>query len=167
MDQARVLPLFGVLLMCGFVVGCPSPQPDGLDAEQEATIADTLLSITEAYNDVWEQLDYEQISAYHAEDFTYYRRGVVDTATQRDFEQTFHDNVATQITAYWADATDVWVEVLGRDAGIVAFVFRGGVETPDGTKHNYDGALTYVYKRRGDKWQIVHIHESAYLPDSP
>ena len=57
MDQARVLPLFGVLLMCGFAVGCTSPQPNGLDAEQEAAIADTLLSITEEYNDVWEQLD--------------------------------------------------------------------------------------------------------------
>lgn len=167
MHKIRVPSLIGVLLICGFAVGCTSPQSDSLDAEQEAAIADTLLSVTEAYNDVWQQLDYEQIVAYHADDFTYYRRGVVDTASQADFEQSFHDNVATQITAYWSAATDVSVKVLGRDAGIVAFVFRGGVETPDGARHDYDGALTYVYERRGDKWQIVHIHESAYDPGSP
>ena len=167
MDKTRVLSLFAVLLICVIGVGCTSPQPDGLDAEQEAAIKETLLSITEAYNGVWEQLDFEQIEAYHADDFSYYRRGVVDTTSHDDFEQSFHDNVSTQITAYWADATDIRVEVLSQNAGVVAFVFRGGVETPDGAKHDYDGALTYVFKRSGGEWQIVHIHESAYDPDSP
>jgi ketosteroid isomerase-like protein len=50
---------------------------------------------------------------------------------------------------------------------VVAFVFRGGVETLDGATHDYDGALTYVYERRGEHWRIVHIHESAFLPESP
>jgi len=109
---------------------------------------------------------FEKIGAYHADNFSYYRRGVVDTASHDNFEQSFHDNVSTQITAYWADATDIRVDVLSRNSGIVAFVFRGGVETPDGAKHDYDGALTYVFKRSGDEWQLVHIHESAYNSDS-
>jgi len=155
------------LAMCGMFAGCFASSSEELTAAQEAEIAETLLSITETYNAVWEELDLERISEYHADDFTYYRRGVVQSASQTEFERAYHDDVATQITAYWADATDTWVEVLGPNSGIVAFVFRGGVETPDGGEFDYDGALTYVYEQRDDEWKIVHIHESAYLPESP
>ncbi len=155
------------LVVCALLFGCGAPSGEELRAEQEAEIANTLLTITDAYNSAWEELDLEKISEYHAADFTYYRRGVVQSASQPEFEQAYHDDVATQITSYWANATDTWVEVLGPDSGVVAFVFRGGVETPDGAKFDYDGALTYIYERRDEKWQIVHIHESAYLPDSP
>ena len=91
----------------------------------------------------------------------------MDSESSADFERAYHENVATKITKYWATASDTWVKVLGPDAGIVAFVFRGGVETPDGARHKYDGALTYVYERRGGQWLITHIHESAHLPESP
>ena len=167
MRRTRTLPLVAVLLMGGVAVGCAPPQAQRLDVEQEAAIADTLLSITEAYNAVWEELDLERISEYHADDFTYYRRGEVQSASQTEFEQAYHDDVATQITAYWADATETSVDVLGPDAGVVAFVFRGGVETPDGATWDYHGALTYVFERRDGQWRIVHIHESAYSPESP
>jgi hypothetical protein len=63
---------------------------------------------------------------------TYYRRGVVDSESKADFERAYHENVATQITGYWASASDTWVKVLGPEAGLVVFVFRGGVKTPDG-----------------------------------
>ena len=167
MKRTWALPPIVMLLMCGMTVGCTPPQTERFDAEQEAAIANTLLSITEAYNAVWEDLDLQRISEYHADDFTYYRRGVVQSTSQTEFEKAYHDDVATKITSYWADAKDIWVEVLGPDAGMVAFVFRGGVETPDGAKYDYDGALTYVYERRGEQWRIVHIHESAYIPESP
>ena len=153
--------------MCILILGC-TPENDGvLSAEDEAAIASTLLSIAEEYNTVWETLDSEQISAFHADEFTYYRRGTVDSASAADFRRAFQDNVATQITAYWADASSVSVDVLNRDAGLVAFLFRGGVETPDGTEHAYSGALTYVFERHSEAWQIVHIHESAYNPEPP
>lgn len=167
MRRTQTLPLVAVLLLGSIAVGCVSTQAQRLDAERELAIADTLLAITKAYNAAWEELDLERISEYHADDFTYYRRGVVQSASQTEFEQVYHDDVATQITSYWANATETWVEVLGPDAGVVAFVFRGGVETPDGATYDYDGALTYVYERRGGRWQVVHIHESAYLPESP
>lgn len=154
-------------LLIGFTVSCAAGQDTRPNTEREAAIADTLLSITETYNAVWEELDLERMSEYHAADFTYYRRGVVQSASQSEFEQAYHDDVATQITSYWADATNTWVEVLGPDAGVVAFVFRGEVVTPDGAVHDYDGALTYVFERRNTEWQIVHIHESEYFPESP
>jgi ketosteroid isomerase-like protein len=148
--------------MCGITAGCGTRPDKDTDAEQEAAIVTTLLSTTEEYNAVWESLDFERISAYHGDDFTYYRRGVVDSAS--DFQMAFLENVATQITAYWSYASSISVDVLGQDAGIVAFLFRGGVETPGGAKHDYDGAPTYVFERRRGDWKIVHIHESAYLP---
>ena len=160
MRKTWLLPLL-------IATGCATTPAPILDAEQDATIADTLLSITEAYNAAWEELDFDRISEYHADSFTYYRRGVVDSSSQTDFERAYYENVATQITSYWAEATETWVEVLGSNAGLVAFVFRGGVKTPDGATHAYDGALTYVYERRGGRWKIVHIHESAYDPESP
>jgi uncharacterized protein (TIGR02246 family) len=135
--------------------------------QRAAAIRDTLLSTTAAYNAAWEALDSARISAFHADDFTYYRRGVVDSESSADFARAYHENVATQITGYWASASNRWVKVLGPDAGIVAFVFRGGVETPDGVKRDYDGALTYVLERRGGQWRITHIHESEYRPESP
>lgn len=89
---------------------------------------------------------------------------MVDSESNTDFERAYHENVATQITAYWASASDTWVKVLGPNAGLVAFVFRGGVETPDGARYDYDGALTYVFERREGQWRLTHIHESAYQP---
>ncbi len=166
MREHRPSELLSALLLCATTVSCAAPEAQRLTADREAAIADTLLAMTEAYNTVWEALDLAQISAYHADDFTYYRRGLVQSASQQEFEQAYHDDVATQITSYWAEASEVRVEVLGSDAGVVAFLFRGGVETPDGTEHDYDGALTYVYERRDGRWQIVHIHESAYFPES-
>ena len=158
-------PLSASLLFVAAAVSCTDPSPRPMDADRETSIADTLLAITEAYNAAWEALDLGRLSAYHADDFTYYRQGVVQSASQAEFEKAYHDDVATQITGYWADASDMWVEVLGPDAGLVAFVFRGGVQTPDGAKWDYDGALTYAYERRDDEWRIVHIHESAFRPE--
>lgn len=152
------------LLACGLIPGCTAPANETLSPAREAEVAATLLSITEAYNAVWEELDLEKISAFHADDFTYYRRGGVDSVSQADFLDAYHDNVATQITGYWAEATETRVKVLGPNAGLVAFVFRGGVELPDGRKVGYDGALTYVFERLDGEWRIVHIHESEYRP---
>ena len=159
--------MISILLMVGIVIGCNSSQEILPNDLVEAAIADTLLSITEAYNAAWEKLDLDQISEYHADDFTYYRRGTLDSKSQSEFEQVYHDDVATQITSYWADASNIWVEVLGTDAGTVAFEFRGGVTTPDGATHDYDGALTYIFERRDGHWRLVHIHESAYRPQAP
>jgi ketosteroid isomerase-like protein len=167
MSRTIAASLLAPLLFSTGVAGCASTPPRRLNPEQEAAIAEALLSTTAAYNAAWEALDVRRITAFHADDFTYYRRGVVDSDSHADFARAYHENVATQITGYWASASDTWVKVLGPDAGIVAFVFRGGVETPDGARHDYDGALTYVYERRGGEWRITHIHESAYLPESP
>lgn len=156
-----------LLLLGAVTVGCAVPESPRVDSEREAAIGDSLLAVTAAYNAAWEALDVARITAFHADDFTYYRQGVVDSESHADFARSYHENVATQITAYWASTSDMWVKVLGPDAGMVAFVFRGGVETPDGARHDYDGALTYVFARRGGQWRITHIHESAYRPESP
>ncbi len=161
-----------LLLVCFVVSGCMSASNLRLNAEQKAAVRHSLLSVTEAYNAAWESLDYEQISAFHGTDFTYYRRGAVDSDSYADFERAFHENVATQITTYWADMSDTWVNVLSQNAGVVAINFRGGVETPDGEtpdgeKHDYNGALTYVLERIEGRWKITHIHESEFIPESP
>ena len=167
MKRIPASSLLVLLLISTVGGGCAPTSAPLMSTDQEAAISETLLSTTAAYNAAWEELDFDRISEYHADDFTYYRRGVVDSDSQADFERAYHENVATQITGYWATASDTWVKVLGPNAGLVAFVFRGGVETPDGAKHDYDGALTYAYERRGGQWRITHIHESAYLPEAP
>jgi len=167
MNGTPVSFLLALHLVSAIATGCASSSGVRLNSEQEAAIRDTPLSVTAAYNAAWEELDFERISAFHAADFTYYRRGVVDSDSHADFARAYHENVATQITAYWASASDIWVKVLGPDAGLVAFLFRGGVETPDGARHDYNGALTYAFERHGGQWRITHIHESAYVPGSP
>ena len=167
MGKALASSLFAPLLLSVVIVGCASLSSSRLSSDQESAISEALLSTTAAYNAAWEALDFEQIAKFHAADFTYYRRGVVDSESNDDFARAYHENVATRISGYWAAASDTWVKVLGSNAGIVAFVFRGGVETPDGAKHSYDGALTYVFERSDGQWRITHIHESAYLPELP
>lgn len=164
MSKTLALSLCAALLLGA--LGCGPASPPQLSPDQEAAVKEALLATTAEYNAAWEALDVDRISKFHAEDFTYYRRGVVDSQSNADFARAYHENVATQISGYWASASETWVKVLGADAGIVAFVFRGGVETPDGARHDYDGALTYVYERRDGQWRITHIHESAYLPES-
>lgn len=159
-QRDRIVTLGAILLAVSVVAACAPTQSAQLDPNTETEIAETLLSVTNEYNSVWEALDLERIAEHHADDFTYYRRGVVAAASPQEFEQMYHDEVATQITSYRAEASDIRVEVLGPDAGMAAFLFRGEVTTPDGAAHEYSGALTYVFERRDGEWKVAHVHES-------
>lgn len=149
-----------ILMTLAVLAACTATRSARPDPSSEAEIAGVLRSLTDEYNAAWEQLDLPRIVEYHAEDLTYYRQGVVAAASPEEFERMYHDEVATQITSYGAETSDLVVKALGPDAGMVAFLFRGEVTTPDGTTHDYSGALSYVFERRAGEWRIVHIHES-------
>ena len=155
-----LLAMAPFLFVLALVTGCTAMQSAQHGTTTHAEIADILLSVSNEYNAAWEALDPVRIAKFHAEDFTYYRQGVIAAASPEEFQEMYHDDVATQITAYRADTSEVVVKTLAPDAGIVAFLFRGEVTTPNGATHEYSGALTYVFERRMGEWKVVHIHES-------
>ena len=61
MSKTRTLPLFALVLLSTVAVGCAPASSPRLNSEQEATISDTLLSTTAAYNAAWEDLDFDRI----------------------------------------------------------------------------------------------------------
>ncbi len=128
-------------------------------------VAETILSLTNKYNAVWETLEWERIAPFHSNDIRYYWRGVLASSSQAEFKRHFHEDILTEIQGYSATTVDPHVQALGSDAGVVSFEFRGQVVTPDGKTHDYSGAMSYVFERREGDWKIVLIHESAPVPE--
>ncbi len=133
-------------------------------AQGEDDLAEFLLSLTNEYNAAWETLNLDSISEFHSDDIRYYWRGLLVCASQSEFERHFREDILTVITAYSAETVEPHVEVLGPDAGVVSYGFRGQVVTPDGETQDYSGALSIVFERRDGDWKVVLIHESAPEP---
>lgn len=162
-----MLAAFAALLI-GSMSGCGSAEPARLDAEREAALADSILSLTRQYNAAWESLSADRISAFHSDDFHYYWRGSTDASSRAEYDRLLREEILPSMQKWSAEMHDPYVKVLGPNAAVVSFEFSSGVLNAAGEPDDYgSGALTYVFERRDGKWKIVLIHESAAMPDGP
>lgn len=137
------------------LTACSAPNFD------ESEIRKQIMDVTQAYNLAWETLDMESVAQYHSDDFHYYWRGQLSVGTNAEFLEAYPEIMAT--TKEWKmTVLNPTVQVLGKDAAIVAFSVDTHLIATDGSVFDYgSGALSYVWNRINDEWKLAHIHESA------
>ncbi len=142
--------------------GCYSPDATSLTADHEASLVDTLLAITHAYNAAWGEWRAEPILEFHGEDFQYY---FFDERIGEEFESVLREIWLPASQGYSIEMIDPQVEILGRDGAIVSFQYRDREVTNSGSIQENRGALGYIFERRAGKWKIVRIHHSGTVPE--
>ena len=122
----------------------------------EAAVADTVLSLAEAWVEAWNELNAERMLQLHSEDLQYYWRG--RPMSYEVFQRALREDIIPNET-YSIEMTDPHVQVLGPNAAVVAFQIRDKA-SPSGATSPATSALSLIFVRRDAEWKIVHIHES-------
>jgi ketosteroid isomerase-like protein len=150
----------GLILIAGSTVNCARPDSPALDPAGERAIADTIQTLTEAYNDAWETLDIEAIMDFHGAGFEYYW---FDIKAEGDFGAILGDWLSETVEFTW-QVSEPSVEVLGGDAAVISFLFKDRVVFRSGSVAETRGAMSYVFEQRDDNWEIVRVHQSGPPP---
>lgn len=149
-------------LGAGTVAGCAPAESGRMSAEQEQALADTLRALTEQVDAVWEQLEPEPYLTHYSDDAHFYYEG--SGLPRKKFEAV----VRKEMAAYEKFSTEMMspqVEVLGPDAGVVSFRYRGEAVDTAGSTEQLTAAVTVVFERRNGEWKIVQAHESFPPPE--
>lgn len=102
---------------------------------------------------------------------------VVSANTGRVITST--DSVANGIREFWYyvgvnmrnpkwEWTNVYVDVLARDAAVVTGTYRIPHLNPRNQPHVLGGAMTMVFRRQGGRWVVIqeHLSDSPQIADS-
>ncbi len=154
----QVIKFLKIFLVIIILTGCVQKEREQPVDKKE------IIAITEAYNHAWELLDADSISEFHSDYIHYYWRGVIAASNKVEFDHLLKQ-LLPSMKEYKHTTIDPFIEVLGPDAAMTSFQFDGEIINPDGTLMDYDGALTYVFKRNDGEWKIVLVHESAPIPN--
>ena len=89
------------------------------------------------------------------------------------------DSVANGIREFWYyvgvnmrdpkwEWTNVYVDVLSRDAAVVTGTYRIPHLNPRNQPHELGGAMTLVFRRQGGRWVVIqeHLSDTPQLADS-
>lgn len=133
----------------------------GQDVARRSAVADTVLALAERWMAAWNEMDTERILAILGEDLQYYYLGE-RMDSRAVFERVLREEILPNET--WSVTTfDPHVQVLGPDAAVVSFRYRGEMSLRGKTRP-IENATSLVFERRGGEWKVVHIHDSSRPP---
>lgn len=156
--RASVPRLLRIGLLVGIIgAGCGPGGRGHMDAEREAAIADTLLSLTRQVDTAFTQLEPGPYLRYYSEDAHFYYRGT--HLPKKKFETVVRKEMAA-FERYSTEILAPRVEVLGPNGGVVSFRYRGQVADTTGNARSVSAAVTLVFERRNGEWKVVQAHES-------
>ena len=163
MSTKREIQTASVVVACMLsgMAACVS-ESQTMTRENEAALTDSLLVLTNRYNAAWEAVRPDSIVAFHSDDFEYY---FFDARIDELSEEMLREEWIGDLDEYSIDMTGPSVEILGRDAGIVSFLFRDHGVDMAGVVTETEGALSYVFERRAGVWKLVRIHHSGPMPE--
>lgn len=146
------------IFLFGGALGCAGPGQAGgeLTAQEEDALADTIMSVNQAFVTRFSELDPAAYIQHVGDDIQYYFQGWVEGAA---YEQALRDFMAGH-RSYSMEITDSNVEVLGRDAGVATGTYRIQAVDTAGQSQEYEAAFTKIYERRNGSWKLVRGHES-------
>lgn len=127
---------------------------------------DVIVDQMNRYVDAWASLDPDRLIAFYADDpdFRVYVDGQVATRDEV-IEQVRQACSATRrFEARWEG---VEVTPLGTDAALAASRFNRVIEDDSGNTTEDWGTATWVWKRVGDEWLIIHGHGVHFPGELP
>ncbi len=149
-------------LLCTAALGCAPADSGQMTAEREQALADTLRSRAEQVDAAWEQLEPGPYLGHYSDDAHFYYNG--SHLPRKKFEAV----VRKEMAAYEKFSTETMepqVEVLGPDAGVVSFRYKGQAVDTAGTSQSLTAAFSLVFERRDGDWKVVQAHESFPPPE--
>jgi ketosteroid isomerase-like protein len=146
-----------------FACACDSPNT-ALSDEERTTIAASVDSAMQTFQEAERSLDVERVIDHMAPDFYMYNDGVrVDysstTAQMRQF--------MTTLQHFEPGFANIEIKVLGRDGAVVSFTFRDSVVDGSGATMQFRGPTTMVWERRGLDWLITYVDADHYVEQLP
>lgn len=154
----RLIAIIAVLISFGLVVGCGGESNSSqLTPEQESAIADSVLSLTEDVLATWEDLNPEPYLDYYSEDVHFYYQG--SELPRNKFEEVVRKEMGAY-QEFTTELSDPQVEVLGADAAVVSFKYKGTAVDTAGNQESLNAAFSVIFEHRNDGWKIVQAHES-------
>lgn len=157
-----LVALITLVVAGGMLAGCAPADSGQMTPQQEAALEDTLLSLTEEVDAAFRALDPEPYLDLYSDDVHFYYRG--SHLPREKFEKVVRQEMAV-FDRFSTEMINPQVEVLGPDAGVVSFRYRGEVVDTAGATQDISAAVTVVFERRGGEWTAVQAHESFPPPE--
>lgn len=132
-----------------------------MDAQQKGHIEKAIMQTLDEYFAAASQCDARRFMSFFVEtdDMT-----VIEDAEIRPSRQVFGDWVTEffkGVAKLDASAEERRVFPLSPDAAVATGIFRYSAQTTSGDTVGGRNAFTFVFVKRGDRWQIKHVHESS------
>lgn len=160
-SSLRAAVLLIAVLPGSLGTACVPADSGQMTAEREAALADTLRALTHQVDSAFTALEPEPYLALYSDDTHFYYDG--SHLPRKKFEAV----VRKEMGAFESFSTTMMgarVEVLGPDAGVVSFRYRGEAVDTAGNTQEMTAAVTVVFERRGGQWKVVQAHESFPTP---
>jgi ketosteroid isomerase-like protein len=131
------------------------------DKEAEK-IVEEILAVTNKYNQTWGTINMLKVAEFHSDStFRYYRNMKLSVGSNEEFKKVY-PQILKGTKSFTMKVENPVVQVLAKDAALIGFTALAELITLDNKVLDVGtGAYTYVWKKIGDQWKIVHIHESA------
>ena len=131
------------------------------DKETEK-IVEEILAITDKYNQTWGTINMLKVASFHSDgSFRYYRNMKLSIGSNEEFKKVY-PQILKGTKSFTIKIENPVVQVLAEDAAVIGFTAVAELITFDNKVLDIGtGAYTYVWKKTGGQWKIVHIHESA------
>lgn len=122
---------------------------------------DLIVDRMNSYAEAWRSLDPARLAAFYADDpaFRVYVDGQVFT---REGAIELAQTACASIQRFEATWHALEVTPLGPDSALASSRFTRSIDDESGTTTEDWGTVTWVWKRVGDEWLIIHGHGVHY-----
>ncbi len=151
----------GGAMLAAIILGCAQPTPSDLTDAQRAAVTDSILAITRGWADAANALDASRLASTITSD------PELTFAADGSLLLIPHDSLISMYRSIYRGFRSmafVWdtlrVSVLGPDAGVLSGAGHVAVTDTSGHTDRKGVAVTYVFARRGGRWQLLHGHAS-------
>lgn len=160
--RSAATSVLGIILVVATIAsGCAPADSGQMTAEREAALADTLRALTHQVDSAFRALEPEPYLALYSEDTHFYYDG--SHLPRKKFEAVVRKEMGA-FEEFSTTMMEPQVEVLGPDAGVVSFRYRGEAVDTAGNSQKLTAAITAVFERRDGEWKVVQAHESFPPP---
>ena len=149
-----------ILIFIVIILTCRSTY--GQTDKETEKIVQEILAVTDRYNQTWGTINMLKVAEFHSDSsFRYYRNRKLSVGSNEEFRKVY-PQILKGTKSFTMKVENPVVQVLAKDAALIGFTALAELTTLDNKVLDIGtGAYTYVWKKTGGQWKIVHIHESA------
>ena len=148
------------------VFGCEkSPNPQ-IDVAQKANVEKAIIEAADQYLEVARRRDVAGFMSFFADtaEMTVAENGMI-YPSRKAFEE-FAVGFFKETVEMEATYEKRQVIPLSADAALVTGILRYAAKQRSGETFGGRNAFTYVFIKKGDRWQFIHVHESSVPAES-